>query len=126
FHKLSPHERAKLCGIKAPSNPKEKVDLHLHPDSDPWLPHAIIREEVIVHDKPKVPATGPPAPPPPSNKKEEKRQSPPEQQPLLERDDTSESDEDYTDYTQFSYKRAHSDNWRAWICFGGRFVGETS
>ncbi|KAF4696661.1 hypothetical protein FOZ60_016671 [Perkinsus olseni] len=121
FHKLSPHERAKLCGIKAPSNPKEKVDLHLHPDSDPWLPHAIIREEVIVHDKPKVPATGPPAPPPPSNKKEEKRQSPPEQQPLLERDDTSESDEDYTDYTQFSYKRAHSDNWRAWICFGGRF-----
>ncbi|KAF4712361.1 hypothetical protein FOZ63_000063, partial [Perkinsus olseni] len=121
FHKLAPHERAKLCGIKAPSKPKEKVDLHLHPDSDPWLPHAIIREEVIVHDKPKVPETAPTAPSPPSNKKEEERQSPPEQQPLLERDDASESDEDYTDYTQFSYKRAHSDNWRAWICFGGRF-----
>ncbi|KAF4667250.1 Double-strand break repair protein mre11a [Perkinsus chesapeaki] len=83
FHKLAPYKRAKLCGIKAPSDPKQKVDLHLHPDSDPWLPHAIIKEEVIVHDKP--------APPPPS-KRESEKEAAPEQQPLLE-EDTSGSDD---------------------------------
>ncbi|EER09940.1 hypothetical protein Pmar_PMAR018585 [Perkinsus marinus ATCC 50983] len=86
FHKLPPYKRAELCGIKAPRDPQQKVDLHLHPGSDPWLPHTIIREEVAVdHDKPKAPSpAAPTAPPPPT---------PPEQEPLLKDNDVSDGDE---------------------------------
>ncbi|KAF4671682.1 hypothetical protein FOL47_001351 [Perkinsus chesapeaki] len=53
FHELPPEKRAKKCGISAPAN-GAPVDLSLPKDTDPWLPHGIVKttEVQVVHDQP--------------------------------------------------------------------------